>query len=134
MSFSVNAEGYRCWEVCIEGPNDTPYANGTFFFSIVFPDSYPYESPRVSFSTLIYHPNIFRPGEIDIDILGRKYSPTLKIRDLIKGIKSLLINPNHDLPFNDDLMDQFQTDRDRFDEIARNWTQSSQCDSYFNFL
>ena len=46
------------WYALIKGPEDTPFAGGTFRLGIQIPDDYPMVPPKVDFLTPIYHPNI----------------------------------------------------------------------------
>ena len=67
------------WHGAIIGPNDTPYSRSVFFLDIHFPADYPFEPPKVSFTTRICHPNISSNGEICLDILNDQWSPALTI-------------------------------------------------------
>ena len=42
----------------MQGPKDTPYANGIFFLHLKFPKEYPERNPEIVFLTPIYHPNV----------------------------------------------------------------------------
>ena len=42
----------------LSGPPDSPFAGGTFTLQIHIPAAYPFEPPRVTFLTKIWHPNI----------------------------------------------------------------------------
>ncbi|KPM09119.1 ubiquitin-conjugating enzyme E2Ka-like protein [Sarcoptes scabiei] len=48
----LNLKGY------IVGPVDTPFEGGTFNVEIKIPESYPFNPPKVRFTTRIWHPNI----------------------------------------------------------------------------
>lgn len=41
-----------------KGPSDTPYEGGTFYVDITVGDRYPFQPPKVMFSTRVLHPNI----------------------------------------------------------------------------
>lgn len=52
-------------QALITGPEDTPYANGCFFFDICFPLSYPAKPPHVSLRTtgggkVRFNPNLYK--------------------------------------------------------------------------
>ena len=53
----------------IEGPPNTPYQNGIFFFSMHYPSDYPFKPPQFRFITKNIHPNIHLNGLVSIDIL-----------------------------------------------------------------
>ena len=67
------------WSAAVEGPGDSPYANGLFFLNITFPPEYPFKPPKVAFMTKIYHPNVNSNGTICLDILKEQWSPALTI-------------------------------------------------------
>jgi ubiquitin-protein ligase len=53
------------WHGTIFGPKDSFYEGGTFKIDIIFPEKYPFESPKMRFLTRIWHPNInSQTGEI----------------------------------------------------------------------
>ena len=42
----------------IQGPMGTPYEGGVFEIDIVIPKQYPFEPPKMKYTTKIWHPNI----------------------------------------------------------------------------
>lgn len=58
----------------IIGPENTPYANGFYHFTFHFPHDYPYNPPRVEFTSTRYkcrfHPNLYRSGKVCLSILN----------------------------------------------------------------
>jgi len=48
----------------IVGPEESPYAAGTFQLSLKIPENYPFEPPKAQFITPIYHPNIDSEGRV----------------------------------------------------------------------
>merc|ERR1712096_411943 len=96
---------------------------GVFFLTIHFPTDYPFKPPKVAFTTRIYHPNINSNGSICLDILRSQWSPALTISKVLLSICSLLCDPNPDDPFVPEIARIFKTDRDKYTELAREWTR-----------
>ncbi|XP_018646817.1 ubiquitin conjugating enzyme E2, putative [Schistosoma mansoni] len=111
------------WQATIMGPADSPYEGGIFFLEIQFPTDYPFKPPKISFMTKIYHPNINLSGHICLDILRGQWSPALTISKVLLSICSLLTDPNPDDPLCPEVARQYKTDRKKYDELAREWTQ-----------
>jgi len=111
------------WQATIMGPPDSPYQGGVFFLSIHFPTDYPFKPPKVSFTTRIYHPNINSNGSICLDILRSQWSPALTISKVLLSICSLLCDPNPDDPLVPEIARIYKTDRDKYNELAREWTR-----------
>lgn len=111
------------WQATIMGPNDSPYQNGVFFLTIHFPTDYPFKPPKVAFTTRIYHPNINSNGSICLDILRSQWSPALTISKVLLSICSLLCDPNPDDPLVPEIARIYKTDREKYNKIAREWTQ-----------
>lgn len=88
------------WEANIMGPSLSPYAGGIFKLSISFPENYPFKPPLIKFITKIFHPNIDLMGNICLDILNTKWSPAMKIANVLLSITSLLDDPNPNDPLN----------------------------------
>ncbi|GBL93542.1 Ubiquitin-conjugating enzyme E2 2 [Araneus ventricosus] len=111
------------WQATIMGPPDSPYQGGIFCLTIHFPPDYPFKPPKVSFSTKIYHPNIDDDGFICLDILKSQWSPALTIPKVLLSICSLLSDPNPDDPLHTDIAKIYETDREKYNQLARNWTE-----------
>ena len=119
----VSEEDLYTWQACIVGPDDSPYSNGVFFLNITFPSKYPFQPPKVSFTTKIYHPNINPQGSICLDILKDQWSPALTIIKVLLSISSLLTDPNPDDPLVLDIAKLYEEDRDGFNDKAKKWTR-----------
>lgn len=111
------------WQATIMGPEDSPYSGGVFFLNIHFPSDYPFKPPKVNFTTKIYHPNINGQGAICLDILKDQWSPALTISKVLLSISSLLTDPNPDDPLVPEVAHIYKTDRARYDQTAREWSQ-----------
>lgn len=111
------------WQATIMGPPDSPYQGGVFFLTIHFPTDYPFKPPKVAFSTRIYHPNINSNGSICLDILRAQWSPALTISKVLLSICSLLCDPNPDDPLVPEIARIYKTDREKYNELAREWTR-----------
>jgi ubiquitin-conjugating enzyme E2 D/E len=104
------------------GPADSPYAGGLFTLAIQFPVDYPFKPPKVAFTTKVFHPNINAQGGICLDILKDQWSPALSISKVLLSICSLLTDPNPKDPLVPEVARLYETNRDEFNRIAREWT------------
>ena len=64
----------------IIGPDETPYANGCFFFDIYIPPDYPNVPPKVHFLTtghgkMRFNPNLYENGKVCLSLLGTWAGP-----------------------------------------------------------
>ncbi len=73
-------------------------------FKVIVTRDYPFEKPQVMWQTPIFHPNIMMPddgGHLCTKLL-EEWSFNSTIISFVKGVESLLINPNPDSPFGTD--------------------------------
>jgi len=88
------AKGYAL----IFGPENTPYHNGNYLFTLDFPTSYPYDPPTLTFenryNNIRFHPNLYRNGKVCISILntwsGEKWSACQSIKSVLLTICTIL--------------------------------------------
>ncbi|KAH8688039.1 hypothetical protein GQ44DRAFT_744913 [Phaeosphaeriaceae sp. PMI808] len=125
-------EDLFAWQATIIGPvrYNSQTSNGVFFLAIQFPKDYPWNPPRINFTTKILHPNISEYGGISLDILrssspgfgGGQWSPALTISKCLLSIMSLLKDPYAppDSTFTSARL--FREDRVEFNRRAREWT------------
>mmetsp|Transcript_96616 Transcript_96616/g.170783 ORF Transcript_96616/g.170783 Transcript_96616/m.170783 type:complete len:199 (+) Transcript_96616:117-713(+) len=113
------------WEAEVMGPEGTPYEGGEFKIAVDIPSDYPYNPPEMKFSTKIWHPNISsQTGGITLDVLGGEWKPAFTIRTSLLSIQALLSSPDLDNPQDADVAEQYKTNRDLFNQTARQWTES----------
>jgi len=114
-------------EATLLGPDDSPYAGGTFNLDIRIPDRYPFEPPEVSFITKIYHPNIDESGRICLDILKPKpsgnWKPCLNLSSVLTCIRLLMSSPNPDDPLIADIAAEYKFSKPLFLEKAKDYTK-----------
>lgn len=110
------------WTATIIGPEDTPYHGGVFKLKMEFTTDYPFKPPKCNFLTRIYHPNISSNGSICLDILKDQWAPTLTVSKLLLSICSLLNDPNPNDPLDSESAGVYRSDRNKFNEIAREYT------------
>lgn len=82
----------------IIGPEDTPYEDGFYYFSIDVPKTYPFQSPSAKFETINnqirFNPNLYEGGKVCLSILGTwsgpKWTSVQTLKSLLLSIQSLL--------------------------------------------
>lgn len=79
---------------------DTPFEDGTFKLLLTFDESYPNKPPTVKFLSRMFHPNVYANGELCLDILQNRWSPTYDVAAILTSIQSLLHDPNPSSPAN----------------------------------
>ena len=120
---------YNCIAT-IRGPIGSPYEGGLFKLKIIFPDNYPFQHPDIFFITKIYHPNINTNGNICSCVLNEyifnSWAPTHKVESILSFIQNFIKTPlcYTCVQGNDEALRFYFNDRNLFELIARQWTQS----------
>jgi len=84
------------WRALIEGPKGSPFEGGTFLLNIVVPEAYPFQPPKITFETPIYHCNVNDSGSICLEILKEKWNPTLSIHNCLEAVQKMIGSPDTD--------------------------------------
>jgi ubiquitin-conjugating enzyme E2 A len=108
------------WQAIITGPDDTPYEGGLYELHLSIPCNYPVNAPKVRFKTDIFHPNIYKNGDICIDILQDQWSEVMSIEKILISIRSLLNDPNVNSPANPEAALLYKEHRHEFYQRIRN--------------
>ena len=110
------------WQASIKGPPECPYEGGLFFLHLEIPKSYPMRPPIPKFITRIFHPNISYHGDIGMDMLRHNWSLALTIPKVLVSIQSLLTDPYCEISMEPEIAQLCDSDREKFDMIAMEWT------------
>ena len=124
ISATPYADNLRYFAVSVEGPPDSPYAQGVFQMELFLPADYPMAPPKVRFLTKIYHPNVDKLGRICLDILNDKWSSALQIRTVLLSIQALLSAPNPDDPLDTGVAEMWKTNEKEALRRAKEFTES----------
>tara|TARA_B000000475_G_C15911281_1_gene412681 strand:- start:33 stop:749 length:717 start_codon:yes stop_codon:yes gene_type:complete len=84
----------------IFGPKDTIYENGVYFFEFNFPDTYPFNPPKLTYLTnngkTRFNPNLYRNGKVCVSILntwrGPGWTSCMTIRTILITLVTLFHN------------------------------------------
>lgn len=88
------------WNAVIFGGADTHWQDGMFKLKLTFTEEYPNKPPQVKFITNVFHPNVYKNGNICLDILQDKWASGSNVESILVSIQSLLNDPNPDSPAN----------------------------------
>lgn len=89
------AHGGLCRNAVIIGPVDTPFEDGTFRLVMHFEEQYPNKPPGVKFISEMFHPNVYATGELCLDILQNRWSPTYDVAAILTSIQRLVSTGCH---------------------------------------
>ena len=80
----------------IPARTQTSWAGGTYRLQLAFSEDFPAKPPSCKFSPPLFHPNVFPSGKVCLSILDaeKDWSPTITLKDLLRGIQELLDSPN----------------------------------------
>lgn len=83
----VDHDALAARNAVIIGPADTPFEDGTFRLVMHFEEQYPNKPPSVKFISQMFHPNVYATGELCLDILQNRWSPTYDVAAVLTSIQ-----------------------------------------------
>merc|ERR1712070_883699 len=126
VSASPIADNVMTWNAVIIGPSDTPFEDGTFKLVMHFEEAYPNKPPVVKFISKMFHPNVYANGELCLDILQNRWSPTYDVAAILTSIQSLLHDPNPNSPANAEAAQLYRDNNKEYvkrvrETVERSW-------------
>ena len=128
ISASPDGDDIMNWTCLIFGPDDTIWEGGIFQLKMTFDENYPIRPPKVIFTTEMFHPNIFKDGNICLDILKQNWSPTYDVMAILSSIQLLLNEPNPASPANGEAAELFLRNKREYDRRVKEIVEKSLAD------
>jgi ubiquitin-protein ligase len=116
--FKPEKDDIRKWRGFILGTE--LYEGGVFEIKIEIPRQFPFAAPQVKWLTEIWHPNVFKE-KVCVGILGKDWSPSNSLVDVIETLRILLAAPNPTNPLNITAANQMQNDLERFKKTVKDY-------------
>lgn len=107
------------WKIVMEGPDGSPYSDGTFLLYLHADEGYPRLAPKARFLTKIKHPNVNAHGRICHSIFDRDWTSDTSMGAVLDTIFGLLYQPESSDPVNTTMTLGFFHDPVEFAEEAR---------------
>ncbi|PWN37701.1 UBC-like protein [Meira miltonrushii] len=108
----------------MKGPDNTPYAAGTFNLLVEFPVEYPFKGPKIRFQTPIYHPNVDAEGNMCVALLkSEAWKPSTKTATVLLAMRQLLLEPAIEDALVASIAEIYQQDKAQFDKLAAEHTK-----------
>ena len=114
---NLNDKDIMKFSITYKPDKDSYWFPGTYEFSFVVPEDYPFSPPKVHCKTMIYHPNIDLDGNVCLNILKEDWKPTLNMAAVAAGVYFLFYDPNPKDPLNHEAAEIM---RDNMDEFVNN--------------
>ncbi|BGP19337.1 hypothetical protein JCM10213_006176 [Rhodosporidiobolus nylandii] len=111
--------------VVFKGPDETPFAGGTWRIHVELPDGYPYKSPSIGFMNKIFHPNIDElSGSVCLDVINQTWSPMFDMINIFEVfLPQLLRYPNAADPLNGEAAALLMRDPKGYDAKVKEYVQ-----------
>eukprot|EP00798_Chlamydomonas_sp_ICE-L_P024287 gene24287-9886_t len=117
----ITPESVFKWNLLLRGPAESPYAEGLFSVTLLFPHCYPQGPPALKFNTPIFHPNVYTDGRVCWycqDCNGDAYQAEVVIAALL----ILFVEPNPGSPANGEAAQMYVHDKTKYINKAKKAT------------
>ncbi|CAD0100432.1 unnamed protein product [Aureobasidium mustum] len=95
LTRSIDVQDSLHWVAHIRGPEGSVYAQETCIINIAFSENYPRDSPRLTFTTPLFHPNVSAVGNLRLAEFDQsQWSPAITIRTILISLQAMLSDPN----------------------------------------
>jgi|TARA_B110000090_G_scaffold194837_1_gene230353 ubiquitin-conjugating enzyme E2 A len=125
ISAVPSSSNIMVWNAFIKGGQGTLFEGATFALTMTFHEEYPKKPPHVRFESNVFHPNIYKNGEICLDLLQNNWSPLYDAAAVLTSIQSLLGEPNPASPANSDAAKLFTDDPREYTRRVRACVEES---------
>ena len=132
-SFGLYENNISTWRVTMIGPKKTPYEGGIFTIKILFPDDYPSYGPEFKFMNKIFHLNVDYNndlGHISLSYLNEWHvigkvtgKPVYGVKQAFFDIFCLFYNQGVYDAYDVKMAELYAKNREKFDKIAKEWTE-----------
>ncbi|KAH9205235.1 ubiquitin-conjugating enzyme/RWD-like protein, partial [Leptodontidium sp. 2 PMI_412] len=92
MDIYVSQSNMGFWKVVMQGPPDSPYADGTFLLYIELGQDFPRRPPSARFITPILHPNITKHGRVCHPIFDREWTPATRVYQVLQQLYGIMMS------------------------------------------
>ena len=135
-NFGLENNNIFNWRVSMLGPKNTPYENGLFIISIIFPNDYPNHGPEFKFKNKIYHLNVVCDenkkdfGHICINSINSwrlsgkvNGKPGYAVKQALLDIFCLFYKQGVGSSYDENMENDYVNNRKKFEADARAWTK-----------
>lgn len=84
--------------------------------NVRFSEDYPNKPPKVQFSPVLFHPNVYPSGTVCLSILDedKDWKPSITLQEILLGIQDLLDNPNPADPAQEEPIRLYRSNREEY--------------------
>lgn len=97
---------------------------------MTFDEQYPNKPPTVKFLSKMFHPNVYASGDLCLDILQNRWSPTYDVASILTSVQSLLNDPNISSPANVEAANLYKDHRSQYIQRVKETVEESWEDDF----